>query len=316
MAYIKGIVRVPPLHANAGGPYSGDEGAPVALSGSASGGSATYTYSWSWAATNAPAGASCSFDNVAAQNPNLTCNDNGTYRVTLTVNDGTRTAPDTTAVTVGNAAPTITRFAADRSSALTRANVTFTGQATDPSSNDLAAGLKWAFAINGATYSAFRSSNQLTASFSTCGSHTVSAEAQDKDGGTSTPTTANTVTSYDGAWQPPLYDGKHNVVTAGRVIPVKIGVSCNNTYLTTLAPTIQLIQGDVDSMTDSQTTPITTTSASAANTTGMMRLASPYYIYNLQVPTGYRSGTLFTIRVRPFGDGDPLDSMYVLIKTR
>ena len=132
--------------------------------------------------------------------------------------------------------PTITRFGADRSSARSGANLTFTGTAADPSTNDTAAGLTWAFSIDSGAYSAFGSSSQLTASFSTCGSHTVSAEAQDKDGGTSTPVVTNTVSVYNGAWQPPLSYGQYNVAAAGSVIPVKIGVSCNTTALTTLAP--------------------------------------------------------------------------------
>ncbi len=128
--------------------------------------------------------------------------------------------------------------------------------------------------------------------------------------------TASTVSTYDGTWQQPLSYGQYNIAKAGSVLPVKIRVSCNAASLTTLAPTIQLITGDVDGITDSGTNYVATTSASAANTTGVMRLASPFYIYNLQVPTGYPTGTRFTIRVHPFGDSDPVDGMYILIQTK
>ena len=112
-----------------------------------------------------------------------------------------------------------------------------------------------------------------------------------------------------------MYSGQYNVAKVGSVIPVKITLGCNGTPLTGLAPTIQLIQGDVDGTTDTGTNDVTTTSVSSADTTGIMRFAAPQYIYNLQVPSA-PSGTQFTIRVRPFGDSDPADGMYVLIKIK
>jgi hypothetical protein len=265
-----------------------------------------------------PTGTSCDFDQASTLNPNFTCNDNGTFSVTLSVNDGHNPAVTNSAtVTVANVPPTITSFVPSRSSALTGVSVTFAGQATDPSSNDLAVGLHWAFSTDGGSSSAFGSSNQLTTSFSTCGSHTASAQAQDKDGGTSAPVAASSsVATYTGAFQPPLTVGQVNVVKAGSVIPVKILVDCNGASLTTLAPAIQLIKGDVDGVTDTGATTVATTSASAADTTGVMRPAGPQYLYNLQVPTGYPSGTQFTIRIRPFGDGDPANGMSALIQTK
>lgn len=53
----------------------------------------------------------------------------------------------------------------------------------------------------------------------------------EQSGNSSFAATANTVSAYDGAWQPPLYYGQYNVAKAGSVIPVKILVGCNNTSL-------------------------------------------------------------------------------------
>ena len=47
-----------------------------------------------------------------------------------------------------------------------------------------------------------------------------------------------------------------------------------------------------------------------------MRAVDDGYIYTLKVPTNAIANDLFTIRVRPFGDGNPGSSMYVVLKIR
>jgi hypothetical protein len=49
---------------------------------------------------------------------------------------------------------------------------------------------------------------------------------------------------------------------------------------------------------------------------GFMRAVDDGYIYNLKVPTNAIANDLFTIRVRPFGNGNPSSSMYVVLKIR
>ena len=239
--------------------------------------------------------------------------DNGSYPVTVTVTDKAGASGSGTAtVTVNNVPPTITSLSGP-TQVLTGTKLSYNGTATDPSNADTKAGFTWNWSIDGA---AAAIGNPTSLTFSSCGSHTVSATATDKDGSTSAPASlASKVSASDGAWQPPLYSGQYNVAKVGSVIPVKITLGCNGTPLTGLAPTIQLIQGDVDGTTDTGTNDVTTTSVSSADTTGIMRFAAPQYIYNLQVPSA-PSGTQFTIRVRPFGDSDPADGMYVLIKIK
>jgi hypothetical protein len=239
--------------------------------------------------------------------------DNGSYPVNVTVtNQAGASGTATATVTVNNVAPTITSLSGP-TQVLTGTNPSYNGTATDPSNADTKAGFTWNWSVDGTSVG---SGNPKSLSFASCGSHTVSATATDKDGGTSAPASlASTVSANDGAWQPPLYFGQYNVAKAGSVIPVKITVGCNGAPLTGLAPSIQLIKGDVDGTMDTGTNYVTTTSASSADTSGIMRYAAPQYIYNLQVPSA-PSGTQFTIRVRPFGDSDPADGMYVLIKIK
>ena len=56
-----------------------------------------------------------------------------------------------------------------------------------------------------------------------------------------------------------------------------------------------------------------TTSSSAADITGVMRAVDGGYLYNLQVPGDARPGDLYTIRVRPFGDGNPDAGLAVVL---
>lgn len=87
--------------ADAGGTYAGDEGSAIALSGDASdvdGDALSYTWS-----SDGP----CTFSDASALNPMLTCDDDGSFTATLTVDDGTTTSSSNAAVTVTNVAPTI-----------------------------------------------------------------------------------------------------------------------------------------------------------------------------------------------------------------
>jgi hypothetical protein len=59
---------------------------------------------------------------------------------------------------------------------------------------------------------------------------------------------------------------------------------------------------------------VETLSVSAADTTGVMRAADTFYLYNLQVPSNATAGTLYTIRVRPFGDSVPSAASYIVLK--
>ncbi|PYO39628.1 MAG: hypothetical protein DMD29_08270 [Gemmatimonadetes bacterium] len=101
----QGTRSLPPV-ANAGGPYTGLEGAAVNFDGSASatnppGGALTYAWAFGDGAT------------AAGATPSHTYADNGSYTVTLTVTavDGGLTNSATALATIANVAPTVNPFA-------------------------------------------------------------------------------------------------------------------------------------------------------------------------------------------------------------
>jgi len=237
------------------------------------------------------------------------------YTVTVTATDShTASGTASFSLTVNNVPPTITSITPNVATVLTGQNVTFTGQATDPSSADTTWGFNWAW--NGGSFGA-AGANTFTTAFLTCGPNSVTAQARDKDGGVSASATSSAVAAYTGHFLPPLNEGIYNAVQKGQVVPVKISVGCNGANLTGLTPKIQLLSGDIDPATDpgDSTLNVATASVSNADTTGQMRAIDGGYIYNLAVPGNATANTLFTIRVTPFGTAGG-GSMYVVIKIR
>lgn len=168
---------------DAGGPYIGNEGSPIPLSG------ATVvdpgdTPSINWTVDNTTL---CSFDDATAVNPSLTCTDNAIVSVTLTADDGLNPAVESSAtVTVNNVAPTATLGNNGPIDEGSSATVSFSGS-FDPSSNDTAAGLKYAFdcaggSLAGVDYATAGTSDSTSCSFGDNGNYTVSGKIIDKDG--------------------------------------------------------------------------------------------------------------------------------------
>jgi Bacterial Ig domain len=250
--------------------------------------------------------------------------------ISVRVSDGDKLSNvESKSVSVGNVAPAPTGVSSSSQNALagTLNPVTFTGTATDVSPIDLTTGFSWRWGIDGGAFGPFGAvgantftvggvNNQLY--FSTCGTHTVEAQAGDKDGGVSAESSQSTqsVSVYDGAFSPPLVDGTTNMVQKGQVIPVEISVGCGTTNLTNLTPHIQLLSGNVSPETESGRTTVTTPSVLAADTTQTMRPVDGGYIYNLQVPGNATANQKFTILVNPFGAtaDHAATGMYVVLK--
>lgn len=94
-----------PLTVDAGGPYTGVADQPITITGSATGGSTPYTFAWS-----ASPDAGTSFGDPAAASTSFTAPE-GTYTLTLTVNDA---VSDTAQVTVNDqGGPFATVFSVD-----------------------------------------------------------------------------------------------------------------------------------------------------------------------------------------------------------
>lgn len=109
------------LSPDAGGPYTGNEGSDIALTGSQTGGVGTITYHWDvntdgtvGGDTAGDTGIGCTFSPSAdVQSPSINCNDDsngGYFTLTLTVKDDNHSSglTDTAQLTVNNVAPTVT----------------------------------------------------------------------------------------------------------------------------------------------------------------------------------------------------------------
>ena len=187
--------------ADAGGPYSGDEGEHVALDGTGSSDADGTVASYAWAVTphsggpNDPdAGASCSFvDGTVATDaqPKVACTDDGVYDVTLTVtdNDGA-TDGDTTTLTLSNANPTATKAFASNVDEGSSFSLALTG-GSDPGSNDT---LTYAFDCgDGSGYAAASAAASTLCPTSDDGTRSVKAKIIDDDLGSTEYTDSVTV---------------------------------------------------------------------------------------------------------------------------
>ena len=175
-----------PPAVDAGGPYSGDEGTAIGLSGASALDPDGDTLTYSWTVSDAL----CSFDDAMLLNPELTCSDNGTFTATLSVEDGTAPAVTSDAtVTVSNVAPAITAVTGpidpvdigDQS--LVSVDVTF----TDPGSADTH-DVTWDWddgTVNDTQSSAANGTSQAHV-YAEAGVYTVSVTVTDDDGGLDT----------------------------------------------------------------------------------------------------------------------------------
>jgi uncharacterized repeat protein (TIGR01451 family) len=142
------VANVDPV-ADAGGSYTGDEGSPVQLNGSASDAGSNDTFTWAWESLNGPsvdAGATCSFSDIHAQNPTVTCTDDGEFKLTLTVKDDNNGQDsDDATLTLQNLKPVANAggpYSGNEGTA-----VALNGSADDPGDNDNA-GLTYKWTVN------------------------------------------------------------------------------------------------------------------------------------------------------------------------
>jgi len=119
---------------------SGNEGAAIPVSGTATDPDGDpLTTTWSVApASGVDAGATCTFANPAALSTTVTCTDDGTFTLTLTVSDGVNPAVvKTGTLTVANLAPSVTITAPANGTLFQLADpVPVTASFTDPGTND------------------------------------------------------------------------------------------------------------------------------------------------------------------------------------
>ncbi|HET6910863.1 MAG TPA: nidogen-like domain-containing protein [Mycobacteriales bacterium] len=131
-------VNSPPT-VDANGPYPGHEGSSIAIAGTASDAdqdSLNYLWSALGAAGN-DAGATCSFGSATSLSTTVTCNDEGSWTLTLSVSDGVNTAvTDTASLTVSNVAPTVSITSPSTGTSVAPGTpVTVNASVTDPGTN-------------------------------------------------------------------------------------------------------------------------------------------------------------------------------------
>lgn len=125
--------------ADAGGDYTGTEGAPVALDGTATDEDGdALTLSWTHDASGNDAGVACAFSDPAIADPTFTCTDDGLYSVTLTADDGKGgVTQETSLVTLANAAPEISAVTTSAGAPVpVGSSVSVTAPYSDAGSND------------------------------------------------------------------------------------------------------------------------------------------------------------------------------------
>jgi hypothetical protein len=195
------LANVDPV-ADAGGSYSGSEGTPVQLNGEVTdaGTNDTHTWAWQYVGTNVDPGATCSFSSATAEDPTITCTDDGTVKLTLTVTDDDGGSDsDEATLTLQNVAP----VAAAGGPYNTTEGFAFAlgGSATDKGANDVIS-YKWtadASALEAGATCSFDLDTKKDAKI-TCtddGVVTLTLKATDDDGGYTTDQTTLTLVNAD-----------------------------------------------------------------------------------------------------------------------
>lgn len=271
----------PPV-ADAGGPYVGEEGSPIALDGSATadadGDALTYAWSVTSDASN-DAGGACTVADATAAETSIACNDDGTYTATLEVSDGTATDSASATVTVANVAPQIGALAVSGATGTACASntVSLSFSVTDASAldeADLDGTVDWG---DGTTTSYSGASFSGSHAYGP-GTYTIAVTADDQDGGTDTASTTVARVYMTSGFLPPIDNDGSSVFKLGSTIPVKLAVvDCSGAAVGTLTPDVDLTRiapspvravGDV-------------ASSSAADTTDDMRVTGGRFMYNL-----------------------------------
>ena len=182
------VVDNEPPEADAAGPYAGDEGDAIAISGAATDPDAdplTTTWSAAGAAGN-DAGADCVFADPSSLATTVTCDDDGTWTLTLAADDGQGGTDSSNAtLTVGNLDPSVSITSpADGALYPLGSTVTVNAAVDDPGGNDsVSCSTTWDG--GGATDAGAEASGLCTAAntFTVPGVYTIRVTGTDGDGG-------------------------------------------------------------------------------------------------------------------------------------
>lgn len=169
------VNNLPPV-TNAGGPYTGNEGQPVQLDGSASSDPNGATgLNFAWDLNN-----DGQYDDATGITPAHTWPDDGVFTIGLAVTDGSLTDTATTTVSIANLAPIIISIT-NTGPVDPGAPITVTVQAIDPGNDSLTYSFDW---NNDGVYDIVdQTSNVATTILAGSGSFPVVVRVRDGDGG-------------------------------------------------------------------------------------------------------------------------------------
>ena len=238
--------------ADAGGPYAGHLGDPVALDGTVADDTVGLTQAWT-----ASGPGTCTFADDTAADTTVSCSAKGAYTLTLTATDSIgQTAVDTADLTIANRAPVA---GALDLSATTGCTVDATLHFTDGDPGDShTVGFSWGDgATSAGTVDETSGTGSGTHTFAHAGTYTVAATVSD---GTDSGSTSASYTTKNtaGAFQQPINaGGDRSVFKLGSTIPVKITVTdCDGARVGTLSPVLSLVKLDATSPTTVTETPV------------------------------------------------------------
>ncbi|MFL6011855.1 MAG: Ig-like domain-containing protein, partial [Gaiellaceae bacterium] len=182
-----------PPKVNPGGPYTGNEGASVPLSGTAS--PDATSYSWSYTVVAADAGASCLITNpTSLTTASIKCTDDGLYTVRLTASDGVNSTFQDSTLTLLNVAPTVTITTPAQGTTFgVNVTVSLSANLSDPGTNDKylagACVISWGDNTSSiGTVTAASGTGKCTGThkYTVAGDYNITARATDDNGGTGT----------------------------------------------------------------------------------------------------------------------------------
>jgi Ca2+-binding RTX toxin-like protein len=214
--------------AEAGGPYTTNEGASVTLdaTGSSDPEDSTLTYQWDFDGDNIFGETSTAFGNENGQQPNFTAPDgNATHQISLKVTDtGGLSHTDTATITANNVAPTL---AITGNSAVDEdTTYTLSMSSSDPGTDTITSWeINWG---DGNTETLVGDPSSATHVFSTADEYTITATATDEDGVFSAGSLAVTVSAIN---DPPTAsnDSYQTNGTGQLVVDAASGVLANDT---------------------------------------------------------------------------------------
>jgi len=189
----------------------------------------------------------CTFGDASLVTTTVTCDQPGSYTVTLSGDDGANPVVTDTAtleLAESNRPPAVGTLSADATSACA---VTATAQSTDPNAADThTAEFTWGDTTSSAgtvVEAAGAGTATGTHTYAAAGGYTIGVTIIDQDGASDSQTLAYATANQAGDFLPPINqdDTTRSVFKKGSTIPVKIVIAdCDGALVTTLAPVVQL----------------------------------------------------------------------------